>query len=215
MSEKGKLFVFDRIEVLIILLLMILVAVTSFTFGVKIGQKFTYESQGFSDEERQLIELKSAAEEEAEQIENQGINESEIEKMNEESLQRKFEDIEKGSIQPGSVQAERVEEVVENPQSPVASERENLIQDLNNKAYEGKWSIQLGSYQSNDDAQRFADGFRARGYNPIINEVNIQGRGIWFRVALGIFDSVSDAREYIAQEASLFQGQDYTIVKLQ
>lgn len=214
MSEKGKLFVFDRIEVLIILVLMVLVAITSFTFGVKIGQKFTYEKQGFSDTERQLIELKSAAEEEAEEI-IQDDNPQDFKKTMEENLENKFEAIEKGDIKPGSVKKEMPGEMESTKANPVEAERDNLINDLNNKGVQGKWSIQLGSYQNNPDAQRFADGFRARGYNPIINEVLIEGRGVWYRVALGVFDSVSEAREYIAQEASLFQGQDYTIVKLQ
>ncbi len=208
MSTKGKLFVFDRVEVLIILVLMILVAVTSFTFGVKIGQKFTYEAQGFSEEERQLIELKSAAEEDAEALTETKVNEEQFKEISESSLKKKFDSIESGELAP-STAPETVKD------NPVDQERNDLIKDLNDKAYEGKWSIQLGSYHSNEDAQRFADGFIARGYNPIINEVQIEGRGIWFRVALGVFDSVTEAKEYISQEAALFQGQDYTIVKLQ
>ena len=75
----------------------------------------------------------------------------------------------------------------------------------------GKFTIQLGSYQSIADAQSFADGFRVRGYKVIVNEVELNGRGIWFRVSLGIFDSVSEAKSYVLREKVLFKGQDYVI----
>jgi cell division septation protein DedD len=77
--------------------------------------------------------------------------------------------------------------------------------------YRGKFTIQLGSYQSLDDAESFADGFRIRGYRPIINEVDIKKRGIWYRVSLGIFESVGKAKDYVIREKTLFKGQDYVI----
>ena len=79
--------------------------------------------------------------------------------------------------------------------------------------YRGKFTIQLGSYQSLRDAESFADGFRIRGYKPIINEVDIKKRGIWYRVSLGIFESVGKAKDYVLREKVLFKGQDYVIGK--
>ena len=79
--------------------------------------------------------------------------------------------------------------------------------------YRGKFTIQLGSYQSLRDAESFADGFRIRGYKPIINEVDIKKRGIWYRVSLGIFESAGKAKDYVLREKVLFKGQDYVIGK--
>lgn len=88
------------------------------------------------------------------------------------------------------------------------------IPEVNNKnPYAGKFTIQLGSYDQVGDAQKFADGFRIRGYNPIINEVELKGRGTWYRVSLGVFDNASEAKEYILQEKTLFEGQDYVIAR--
>ncbi|MBT3236366.1 MAG: hypothetical protein HN353_10485 [Bdellovibrionales bacterium] len=75
----------------------------------------------------------------------------------------------------------------------------------------GKYTIQLGSYQSLKDAEQFADGFKVKGYNPIINEVDIKGRGRWFRVSLGAFDTGREAREYIKKEKSLFRRKEAII----
>ena len=83
--------------------------------------------------------------------------------------------------------------------------------EKNNEAI--KYTIQLGAYQSNEDAIRFADGFRVRGYNPIISEIKVKNDRR-YRVGLGIFDNVLEAKSYIEKEESLFQGQDYIIAEI-
>ncbi len=81
-------------------------------------------------------------------------------------------------------------------------------------AQTGKYTIQLGSYATMDEAKQFAEGFTVRGYNPILNEVIIPEKGTWYRVSLGLFGSVADAKEYVKKEATLFQGQDYVISEI-
>jgi hypothetical protein len=65
-----------------------------------------------------------------------------------------------------------------------------------------------------EEAEDFAEGFKARGYDPIINQIDIKGKGTWFRVSLGAFATQEEAKTYITKEKSLFLGQDYTIVKM-
>lgn len=209
-SDKGKLFVFDRVEVFFILILIILVAITSFTLGVKIGKDFTYAEQGFTPEDRTAIELKSQIEEEVSKIDEQDVK---VEIDNSKILQEKFDKIEREELRPGTATEDT--EPAPAVQDTSNSQSAQLVQDLEDNAYKGKWTIQLGSYENLSDAQKFADGFKVRGYNPIINEVTIEGRGVWYRVGLGVHDSVADAKAYIDREQTLFQGQDYTIVKLQ
>jgi cell division protein FtsN len=66
-----------------------------------------------------------------------------------------------------------------------------------------------------NEAKQFAEGFTVRGYNPIINEVKIDGKGTWYRVSLGLFNSVDEAKTYIKQEQSLFSGQEHVISEIQ
>ncbi len=72
----------------------------------------------------------------------------------------------------------------------------------------GKFTIQLGSFQTYQEAKSFSENFVARNYRPIINQVDLGDRGTWFRVGLGIFDTEASARKYRNREASLFDGQD-------
>jgi len=82
----------------------------------------------------------------------------------------------------------------------------------NSDKYAGKYTIQLGSYRKLEDAEAFANGFKVRGYNPIISTTEIS-TGVWFRVSLETFDTINDAKNYIKQERELFTGSDYYIVK--
>ena len=79
---------------------------------------------------------------------------------------------------------------------------------------DGKYTIQLGSYPSVEEAKSFAEGFTVRGYGPNINETTIEGKGTWYRVSLGLFGTVEEAKTYIKNEQSLFSGQDYVITEL-
>ena len=85
------------------------------------------------------------------------------------------------------------------------------VEDL----YVGKWTIQLGSYDDKGEAQSFANGLQVRGYSPILNEVNLGERGKWYRVSLGAFDNLVDAKNYVVREKSLFSGQDYVFVQFE
>ena len=76
--------------------------------------------------------------------------------------------------------------------------------------------ILLGNIQFNlvlikrcEDAQQFAGGFIARGYKPLINEVEIgANKGKWYRVSLGAFDTLDGAKSYVKAESSLFNSQE-------
>ena len=69
------------------------------------------------------------------------------------------------------------------------------------------------SHQSREDADAFADGFKVRGYEPIINQVYLGDRGVWFRVSLGLFNSIVEAKNFVVEHQSLFDGEDYVFVQ--
>ena len=102
------------------------------------------------------------------------------------------------------------ETVLEDPpvkDAPV--ENENTERNLT-----GKYTIQLFSHQSKETAEEFADGFILKGYDVIINEVDIPGKGKWYRVGIGVFDTVNQAQDYLDKEKSLFQKNNYLIQKI-
>lgn len=236
MEDKSNLYVFDKKEVALIFLFMILIAVTSFIFGVKIGKNYSYSISGLTTEDRERVDMLSTEEEQvkanlsAEQSAPKTEHTEALKATEDQTykkLQEEFNKLEEDgkAIDVKDVKSEEAP-VLEAPKAEQKKEmtQAEAIADVNefsksasksaNKdKYTGKYTIQLGSHRSIKEAEDFANGFKIRGYNPIINEVEISGKGTWYRVSLGSFNSVSDAKDYIIKEKSLFQGQDYVIGK--
>ncbi|HLE10936.1 MAG: hypothetical protein A2504_09195 [Bdellovibrionales bacterium RIFOXYD12_FULL_39_22] len=237
MDEKTKLFVFAKKEIALLFIFMVLVAIISFVLGVKIGKQYSYETGGITAADRQKIDLMSAQEEAVDDlVKSSGAEVSEDEKQvldnSDAKLREELDKLNKsGDKYIGTDAKEEIAKVevkeetaalpadsnveVENDRMAEESSLPKEMLDSLKKKDElsGKYTIQLGSYRKLEDAEKFADGFRVRGYNPIINETNLKERGVWFRISLGIFGTASEAKNYIIKEKSLFQGTDYVIGK--
>jgi len=200
MDSKTKLYVFAKKEVALIFIFMILIAVTSFVLGVKIGKNYSMEMAGITPEDqKKVVELLSSKEEELSRIkanpESSTVESSDIEHKLQEKISEEFG----GAAKPADSHAPMMSH------ESAASTKDELS---------GKFTIQLGSHRTLKEAESFAEGFRARGYNPIINQIEIKGKGTWYRVSLEAFNSAEEAKAYVNREKSLFMGQDYTIIKM-
>jgi septal ring-binding cell division protein DamX len=199
MSENTKLYVFEKKEVLLLFIFMILIALTSFLLGVKMGKSYSLQSAGITAADQKSIELKSTDEEVILNDQTNDLNKvAPTTEVSDETKQKEQFDESYKKLQDEFSKLNKSEST--EPKAEMAKD-----------SYVGKYTIQLGSNRSLADSEKFAEGFRARGYNPIINEVKIEGQGMWYRVSLGIFDSLQEAKDYIIKEKSLFQGQDYVI----
>lgn len=199
MDSKTKLYVFAKKEVALIFIFMILIAITSFVLGVKIGKNYSLEMAGVTPEDqKKVVELLSEKEESLKEIkanpEASAVDSSDIENKLQEKISAEF-----GGEKTPATPAQTPSNM------SVESKSDNLS---------GKHTIQLGSHRTLKEAEDFAEGFRARGYNPIINQVEIKGKGTWYRVSLGAFNTEKEASAYVAKEKSLFLGQDYNVIKM-
>jgi cell division protein FtsN len=197
MEENNKVIIFEKKEIIIVLVFVMVLIITSFTLGIRLGKKLAFNEAGIKPEDAKAVELKSTVEEDAEStiVEDSKLTDEEkLKKLMEESKSRLTEELEKFSS----------EDKNSAPQEDLAPRSEMA----------GKYTIQLGSYNTVDEAKQFAEGFTVRGYSPIINEVTIEGKGTWYRVSLGLFNSVDEAKAYIRQEQSLFSGQEHVISEI-
>ncbi len=228
MDDKTKLYVFEKKEVFLIFVFMILIAVTSFLIGVKIGTNFSYEKAGYSAEDKMNIEIQSKEEEKVQDIVDTTSDKDESKKMQElnaftEKVVRKkleeefsedkkeFGNIDSKSVVPSEVAPTGVTPKAVEPQTIVEPPKEDSSSDK----LTGKYTIQIGSYRAINDAEQFADGYKVRGYNPIINEVELRSRGIWYRVSLGAFEAINEAKDFILKNKTLFAGGEYVIVQFE
>ncbi len=210
MDSKTKLFVFARKEVALIFIFMILIAVTSFVFGVKVGRKYSYDLTGITEEDKKkVVELLSQNEEELAEIKKNKdahtVESSDIENKLQEKINSEFG----GEAGMGHATDAHAPNMSTEPGHKADAKMDSKMDSMS-----GKFTIQLGSHRTLKEAEDFAEGFKARGYDPIINEIEIKGKGTWFRVSLGAFSNQEEAKSYIAKEKSLFIGQDYTIIKM-
>jgi cell division septation protein DedD len=226
MEDNSKLFVFDKKEVILIFVFMALITVTSFTLGVRFGKSLSLKQDGYTKQDMNTIDLKSVEEERVETItaepgsdsfEN-SLQEKETPAGTSDSLdqteERIREEINKlanpGAVAPKKKAVTNLEEEVVQPDTP-----QNNFDDIYQPKGElsGKYTIQLASFDNKPESQSFADAFIASGYDAIINEVNIEGKGTWYRVSIGLFSTLNEAKDYLEKEKKFFQGKDYLIKK--
>ena len=219
MESNKRLYVFDKKEILLVFILVLLISTTCFVYGVKIGKTYTLGVQGITDKDIERVELLSQKEEQA--LGDEEILEEMVKKADAQtsgSTEAVSDDRLKEKID-SEVLGERSDN--ENAQVEKKKDTENIIVETNKiektpdaqENISGKWTIQLGSHQNNEDAEAFADGFRVRGYDPIINQVYLGERGVWFRVSLGLFSSIVEAKNYVIEHQTLFDGQDYVFIQ--
>jgi cell division protein FtsN len=205
MEENNKVIIFEKKEIILILLFVLVLIITSFTIGIRLGKKLALNESGIKEEDVKTVQLKSDEEESVEETlseDSQLTDDDKLKKLMDESKAQLSEELEKFSSNEASSE---VSSKISNQASGDLSKDNSLI---------GKFTIQLGSYNTPEEARQFAEGFTVRGYSPILNEVRIEGKGTWYRICLGTFNNVDEAKDYIKKEQSLFAGQDHVITEL-
>jgi septal ring-binding cell division protein DamX len=201
MEENNRVIVFEKKEIILVLIFVLVLLVTSFTLGIRFGKKLGADINPEVKQEvvKEDVNLLSPEEEEA----NKALSESQATSDEEKLLKLTEQSKEELSKELSKFSEEKLETT---PASdPSLKTKSSMV---------GKFTIQLGSYNTADEAKQFAEGFTVRGYSPIINEVSIPDKGVWYRVSLGIFKTVEEAKAYIKTEQSLFQGQDFVITEI-
>ena len=64
--------------------------------------------------------------------------------------------------------------------------------------HEGGYQLQVSSFRTQGEAQAFADQLRARSHKAYVVEAHVPGRGTWFRVRIGPFQTQHAASQYRA-----------------
>lgn len=67
-KEKSRLIIFEKKEMGVFILLMMFLALSSFSLGVKLGKSISYNSAGYIPADRQNVDLKSVQEEMVEKM---------------------------------------------------------------------------------------------------------------------------------------------------
>jgi len=203
MDDKTNLYVFEKKEVFLIFIFMILIAITSFVLGVKIGKTFTYPQleDTLSREQSPAIGQTGLSFQSDREERVSDLGEIKLEDSDLDVTARMREALVQEIAGGDRAVQERPTQVQQQEQTPVPAQP--APPDLT-----GKWTVQIASFPRLSEAQDFAAGFKARGQNAIIREVNLPSRGgIWYRVSLGLFESASEASEFMRSNRELLAGE--------
>jgi hypothetical protein len=216
-EDKSKLFVFEKKEVILIFVFMLVITVTAFTLGVKVGKNIFLGAEGVTKSDiKKTVDLRSVEEESADQLTDEvriedSLSDTAKEDLSdlglEEKLKKEFSKV-AGEKEEPSLAVERVEE------SPSIESRDQGIDTdmfIDGDANAGKFTIQLVSLETKEEAEKYAEPFVAANYTVVINRASVPGKGTWFRVGIGLFDTQAEAKEYLGKEKSLFRGKKYLI----
>lgn len=208
MEENNKVIIFEKKEIIIILIFVVVLIITSFTLGIRLGKKLATPSTAPLAKEVPKDEGEAVFKSSDEEAVDKAL--SDDAKLSDEEKLKRLMDESKSRLND---QLEKFGTPTEKA-SEVKPTQEAKVEEPTQNKMAGKFTIQLGSYNSLDEAKQFAEGFTVRGYSPIINEVEIQGKGLWYRVSLGLFNTIEEAKAYVKQEQSLFAGQEHVISEI-
>ncbi|MCH2534569.1 MAG: SPOR domain-containing protein [Bdellovibrionales bacterium] len=81
---------------------------------------------------------------------------------------------------------------------PAPRKPQSVLPSYTNEA-KGKYTVQVASYSNEDEAKKFAQGLREKGYaDAFYIPAQVKG-STWYRVSIGLFESHKSANVYKAQ----------------
>lgn len=72
-----------------------------------------------------------------------------------------------------------------------------LTEPVIQMAPKSPFAIQVGSYPNPDEAHHWVSHWKQKGYQAFLVSADIPGKGRWYRVRLGRFDSKEEAQSYL------------------
>ncbi len=99
---------------------------------------------------------------------------------------------EKAEAKPAPAPAKVEAKAAPKPAKPAPEPKPEVVDDKSHGSQHA-WTLQLSSFQDRAEADSFRDRLVNAGYEPYIAEADVPGKGTWYRVRLGSYDSYDGA----------------------
>lgn len=182
MDDSHKRYTIKKGELLLLFLLFVIGGGLIFAVGVRIGKNILQnDCQAIiEDNQKRIEELEAkktaSIEEEAEPVEPVKEDEPEPEKI--------------------IISTTKTKKVEKQPKPTVNNKDELGIKEITNEI-RGKYTIQISSYQDEEEAQREANALYSDGYKlAYYMEAEVPNKGIWYRVGVGFFEKKTSAQMF-------------------
>lgn len=204
MNQKQRIFIYDRKEMAVLLLLGVMVAVFAFTLGVHLGKRVGGKAPGAPAAEtapvatiadktpdgKDLADQTKNAAQAADDTLDQSLHD-EVQKTGLKLDTSHPVDLPKDakSANAGATTLKTAAEIDkpadEETSAPVTAK----------KIAPGHYTLQVGSYPQLKEARSRADEIRGQGLAPTVQEAEIQGKGRWYRIYIGEFPTKFEAEK--------------------
>lgn len=187
MEDKSKLFVFDKKEVLLIFVFILVIASTAFTVGVRMGMKWQLEKQGVTKADIDTVKLKSQNEEYADKLLNEKANsEKDIKKEANKRLKEEIERAGKGTSNLELQQNIKIKDdnTVIDGSSQASADTENLIDSYNITDDKATTAADISKEAVEDINQQSGDAQLAN---------NLKGK---YTVQVGAYKTLDEAKSF-------------------
>jgi cell division protein FtsN len=202
MQQKQRVFIYDRKEMGVLTLLGVMVAVFAFTLGVHLGKKVAAQPKGTGvvgeaapvatlndqvPEPREIHENAKGVEQTADETLSQSLKEEvgQVGVKTEKTMQVDLPKQPKTQNAGATTLQESADDQETPPQAQApATEQPKMA---------GRYSLQIGSYPVLADAKARIEEIAKSGLKPYLKEAEIQGRGRWYRVFVGEYQTVAEA----------------------
>jgi cell division protein FtsN len=213
MEKKQKLFIYDRKEMIVLLLLGVVVSAFAFTLGVHLGKRVTpplseqmaqkeaQEEQGtealpateealpdqaeLNDKAAQAARVADAAMEDTlkDEVNKTGIQ---VETPKAVSLPSETKHTESQAAHRETKHSEPKESAkAQGSASAPVTAKKAPAPSAASPSSSGGFAIQVGSFPSESEAQTAKDEFDSQGQSSVLRPVDLGSKGRWFRVLVG------------------------------
>lgn len=199
-DEKRRLFIYDRKEVGVLILLGVGVALFAFTLGVHLGKQVIPKPVETASEAHSVEPVESTKDQAPSRVEiSQEVKN--VPGAVDETLDQSLRDeIAKTGLQidkPRQVELpEKIRKVA--PEKPLPSDKKGDSKSEKQASQSdnvGRYTLQVGSFPSLREAEPELLKLNENGLRAEVREVDIAGKGKWYRLFVGQFETIKDAEK--------------------
>lgn len=195
LNPRAELLVFNKKEITVLIMILVLVAAFSFTAGLRVGKSLSQEATQAPEKaplaEKAKPQEPARAEEGAtkpagEETESSNIAEKPKEKEERSEKATQTAEDQADAEFAGEVSREKVRAT-----KPVAM---SLPSEKKGEVSDGpRYTLQVGSHRTVAEAAEQVSTLKHEGLDAFYLEAKVRGKGTWYRVAIGLFNSKEQA----------------------
>ncbi len=201
-EPKQRIFIYDRREVAVLVLLGLMVAVFAFTLGVHLGKKIGPDQVAVNHQSDHTLPAETVDDAVPSRLEMSEQTKDVDDAMDESLNQVLHDEVARSGVKIGKIKqiklpskaASKNQGATTGPRaenSAVTQVKKAIV--INRPVPHGKYTIQIGSFPSAKEAISRLEHLESSGKRAFIRQAKLKGRGDWFRVYLGGFPSKKDA----------------------